>query len=237
MKAYFHLIVAIGVFVALFVLTVSTFAQDEKPKSDGSAPAAQKPAADKPADDDKTPAPTADDVEKQLRDKLKPRPDDAPPAPDPNDAAQPDPPKPDPDDKSADQPDAPARRIEVIPPTITNVGGVDQPDPRIVGLSPGDAPPTLRREGEFIVNRRGRLVRTGDGAIPIFSFDADTDKAAETPVFIMPCRLLQNMEDLTARHGQDMVFVVSGQVFAYRGGNYLLPTMMKPAIDKGNLRQ
>ena len=112
---------------------------------------------------------------------------------------------------------------------------VDQPDPRIIGIAPGSATPKLRREGEFVLNRRGRLVR--EGGQSLFAFDADTDKAAEAPMMLVPCRVLQNMEELAQEHGSDVVFLVTGQVFTYRGANHLLPTTMKLSIDKGNLKK
>ena len=110
-------------------------------------------------------------------------------------------------------------------------------DPRILGTAPGTDPPTLRREGEFIVNRRGRIVRAPDGTNSMFTFEADSEKAPEPPMVLTPCARRQDMEDYVAERGDKVVFVVSGQVFVYRGLNYLLPTMFKLAIDKGNLQQ
>jgi hypothetical protein len=115
-------------------------------------------------------------------------------------------------------------------------GRIDQPDPKIIGIAPGSAAPRLKREGEFVLSRRGRLVRSEGGQF-LFAFDADTDKAGEAPMILMPCRLLQNMEEMTQEHGERTVFILSGQVFVYRGANHLLPTMMKPSIDKGNLQK
>jgi hypothetical protein len=43
------------------------------------------------------------------------------------------------------------------------------------------------------------------------------------------------MEDTVDRRGDTTVFILSGQVHTYRGANYLLPTMMKVAVDTGNL--
>ena len=115
-------------------------------------------------------------------------------------------------------------------------GRIDQPDPRIIGIAPGGATPKLRREGEFVLSRRGRLVRAEGGQL-LFAFDADSDKADETPMVLMPCRLLQNMEEMSQEHGERTVFILSGQIFIYRGANHLLPTMMKPSIDRGNLQK
>jgi hypothetical protein len=108
-------------------------------------------------------------------------------------------------------------------------------DPAVLGIAPGEDPPPLRREGEFVVNRRGRLIRSSDGGHLLFVFEADTQDAPELPMVLQACQLLEAMEDTVERHGDSAVFILSGQVHTYRGTNYLLPTMMKIAVDKGNL--
>ena len=42
--------------------------------------------------------------------------------------------------------------------------------------------------------------------------------------------------ELIEQRGDTVVFLISGQIHTYRGANYLLPTMMKLAIDQGNLQ-
>lgn len=116
-------------------------------------------------------------------------------------------------------------------------GSPVQFDPKILGVAPGQEPPKLRREGEFVVSRRGRVVRAASSNHLIFAFDADSEKAPEPPMVLMPCQLLQNMEDLIRERGDKVSFILSGQIFAYRGANYLLPTMMKLAIDQGNIQK
>lgn len=108
--------------------------------------------------------------------------------------------------------------------------------PRILGTAPGTKPPTLHREGEFIVNRRGHIVRAPDGTNSMFVFEADSEKAPEPPMILIPCARRQDMEDYVAKRGNKVVFVVSGQVFVYRGLNYLLPNMFKLALNNGNLQ-
>jgi len=110
-----------------------------------------------------------------------------------------------------------------------------QVDPNVVGTAPGQPRPELRREGELVVNRRGRLTRSGDGVHSMFVFESDSRDNPEPPMMLMPCQLLQNMEDLVADRGDRIVFIITGQVFTYRGANYMLPTVMKLAIDRGNL--
>ena len=109
-------------------------------------------------------------------------------------------------------------------------------DPAVLGTAPGQKRPELRREGEFIVNRRGRLKRSPDGAHVMFVFDADDKDSPESPMILQACQLLETMENIVQERGNQVTFIVSGQVHTYRGANYLLPTMMKLAIDKNNIQ-
>jgi len=122
-------------------------------------------------------------------------------------------------------PEAP---VVPVPPAAVEI------DPAVLGVAPGDPMPQLRREGEFMVNRRGRLLRSPEG-YQLFVFEADGAGSPELPMIVQPSRLLQAMEEIVAERGDAVVFVISGQVHAYRGANYILPTMMKIAIRKGNL--
>ena len=47
--------------------------------------------------------------------------------------------------------------------------------------------------------------------------------------------MLETMERTVREQGDDIPFVVTGQVFIYRGANYLLPTIVKREFDRGNL--
>ncbi|MCC7409602.1 MAG: hypothetical protein IT442_16175 [Phycisphaeraceae bacterium] len=111
-----------------------------------------------------------------------------------------------------------------------------RPDPAVLGVAPGQDQPMLRREGEFVVSRRGRVFRTPDGFLQ-FRFEADSEQAPEPPVYMMPCQMLEHIEQLTDERKNDVVFVLSGQVFVYRGRNWLLPTMMRLDVDRGNLQK
>jgi hypothetical protein len=114
-----------------------------------------------------------------------------------------------------------------------------QLDPRVIGVAPDGPAPMLRREGEFVIARTGRLVRAPGPGVQqsLFVFDADSADAADPPVFLMPCQMLQNMETIVQERGDAVRFILSGQVFTYRGANYLLPTMMKLSVDRGNLER
>ena len=109
-------------------------------------------------------------------------------------------------------------------------------DPNVIGVAPGARPGKLRREGEFVIGRKGRLVRSSDGLHTLFVFDADDSKSPESPMAMVPCQMLQSMEDLLGQRGEDIKFVLSGQILVYRGVNYILPTMMTLAEDRGNLQ-
>jgi hypothetical protein len=108
---------------------------------------------------------------------------------------------------------------------------------RPLGTAPGVTSTKLRREGQFIVGRRARMVRADGGVTPwALTFDADKDGMQDPPMFLMPCRMLEDMEKIIADRDDEVAFMISGQVFVYRGANYLLPTLMKLAPDRGNLQ-
>ncbi|MBC7771524.1 MAG: hypothetical protein H7210_03400 [Pyrinomonadaceae bacterium] len=83
----------------------------------------------------------------------------------------------------------------------------------------------LYREGTFIVSRRGRVIRTPGGEWQ-FAFDSGTSNAPaqEPSLVLMPCEKLMALEKVSEKHGEDVTFTMSGQVFVYNGRNYLLPT-------------
>ena len=108
-------------------------------------------------------------------------------------------------------------------------------DPAVLGIAPGEEMPPLRREGEFVVNRRGRLIRSTDGGYLLFVFESDTQHSPELPMVVQACRLLETMEDIVEKRGDNTIFILSGQINSYRGANYILPTMMKIAFDQGNM--
>ena len=131
--------------------------------------------------------------------------------------------------------------IEPARPAVTTplVPGKPTPAPAaIAGSAPGaSSKAPLRREGQFVITRRGRMVRGSGGATNwMFVFDSDGEKLSDPPMYLTPCLLLEDMENIAARQGDSAVFVLSGQVFVYRGANYLLPTLMKLAPVRGNLQ-
>ncbi len=108
-------------------------------------------------------------------------------------------------------------------------------DPEVLGIAPGDDPPPLRREGEFIFNRRGRMIRSPESGHRLFVLESDASHSPELPLVLQACQILETMESIVERRGDTTVFILSGQVHTYRGANYLLPTMMNTAANTGNL--
>jgi hypothetical protein len=88
----------------------------------------------------------------------------------------------------------------------------------------GGVPPVP--DGTPVVRRRGRLVRTGEGAWAfVFDNDPDDPLGAESMV-VMPCLLLQRMERQALSDGDAHQLTVSGRIHTHQGQAYLLPTMM-----------
>lgn len=149
-------------------------------------------------------------------------------------------PEADPTDESIDRLMRQRQAPPAVAPTDSPAGeqapaGQVEPDRSVLGVAPDAQQPELRREGEFIVNRRGHLRRSADGAHLLFVFEADDRESPEAPMILQPCRLLETMEDIVERRGEDVAFILSGQVHTYRGANYLLPTMMRIDVNRDDL--
>lgn len=116
-------------------------------------------------------------------------------------------------------------------PPVAAPSGTPSSGAGTVSVGPGGTPGTsvgpgakLLREGSFLASRRGRMVRSSEGAW-LFVFDSDSSTKAEPPMTMMPCLNLQAMEKLAERGGDALSYTVSGQVFVYKNRNYLLPTL------------
>jgi hypothetical protein len=84
----------------------------------------------------------------------------------------------------------------------------------------------LLREGTVLLDRRGRL-RRDEGGAWMFIFDADAEGLADPPMILLPCLLLERMEQYARIVGSDPPLLVSGHVHVYGGRNYLLPTVYR----------
>lgn len=97
-------------------------------------------------------------------------------------------------------------------------GTLDLPDDAARPLRP-----TLVPEGAVLINRRGIIVPI-TGARWAFVFDPDETGHRDDPMFLQPCLRLAEMISLAEARERTVTFLVTGDVFVYRGQNYLLPT-------------
>lgn len=94
------------------------------------------------------------------------------------------------------------------------------------GASPSTdtRPATALVPGGYLASRRGRLTRASDG-LAMFAMDSGQSGRAESPMVLLPCQNLTRMESIAAGQGERVTYTVSGDVFVYRGRNYLLPRL------------
>lgn len=130
--------------------------------------------------------------------------------------------------------DAKARDLErhkqpvPVPPAVTRPAAQPQADP-VAGLQTGLTGAPLRREGTFLVRQRGSLVKTSGGQWA-FVFHRVPQGQAERPMFLLRSQHLARMEQLAGQRPEEATFLISGQVFAYRGVNYLLVAPIPPVL-------
>lgn len=92
-----------------------------------------------------------------------------------------------------------------------------------------DRSPPLVREGAFVSAARGVLARGKSGRWYVV-FDRDARGRQMPPMVILPSQHLAAMERIAARFESEenersrTRILITGQVFAYQGQNYLLPT-------------
>lgn len=134
----------------------------------------------------------------------------------------------------------PGQPQERVPGTVEGPGSSPpiRPIPGSGGLVGVDADALLT--GSVLVSRRGRVVRTGSGLLA-FVPDASTgapgvgpSPIGAGPMTLLPCRTLAAIESRFEADGERTSFTMSGQVFAYRGRVYLLPTFQVP-LDKTDI--
>lgn len=105
-------------------------------------------------------------------------------------------------------------------------------------LEPDAAPSAevgLIPDGTPITRRRGRLVRLAGGEWAI-RFDNDLDlgtSGVDAPLTVMPCLLLERMEQLALNQGDGLELLVSGRVYTYGERRYLLPTIYQRPLTLG----
>ncbi len=93
----------------------------------------------------------------------------------------------------------------------------------------------LRAEGTMMVSRLGRLVREGSSDVWLFVFEADRSGQSDPPMAVLPCQALDRAATVIRDSGDRTQFLLSGRVFAYRGQNYILPTVLRVPYERTNL--
>lgn len=136
----------------------------------------------------------------------------------------------------------PLHQPSTRPPSSENAttqGAEDRTSRRVTsGARAASSTPAekLLPEESPIVERRGRITHTaaGDGGW-MFVFDADANGLADPPMRLLPCLLLERMEDYARRRGNNSPALLSGTVYLYNGQNYLLPTVFRVPQERRNL--
>ena len=98
----------------------------------------------------------------------------------------------------------------------------------------GDANKKLLPEETQLVSRRGKITRDSGGGW-MFVFDADASGLADPPLRLLPCLLLERIEDYARRTGNNSPALLSGPVYLYGGENYLLPTVFRIPAERRNI--
>ena len=140
-----------------------------------------------------------------------------PPAPAPASPAQPDP--------KNDQPRSIIPSLPVVTPD--HQLPLDPIRPNLPGLPAAEigyaSNPPLQREGAFISNARGQVVRGKSGRLFIV-FDADANGRTQPPMVLLQNANLASIERLIERAPAGSRIRVSGQTTVYRDRNFLLVT-------------
>ncbi len=103
--------------------------------------------------------------------------------------------------------------------------------PPLEAVAPNEPKVTRLREGTFIWNRVGRLVKDEKSETWIFTFDADGKDMSDPPMAILPSRMLMAMEEASDKGAKPIKFKISGEVTEYRGKNFLLIKFMQSVKD------
>ena len=99
--------------------------------------------------------------------------------------------------------------------------------PRMLGRETAETPlddDGAVREGDLLLRRRGRMVRTAGGEWAV-ALDNGPAGEALTLMPLAPCRTAQAMEQRAVRLGDSWTFEISGRLLRFRGRTHLLPTM------------
>ena len=93
----------------------------------------------------------------------------------------------------------------------------------------------LRKDGEMVVDRLGRMQYESGDERWVFIFESDGQSQAAPPLSLHPNLLLEVMERQINRSARQMRFRVSGLVTTYQGREYMLLRKVMMVYDLGNL--
>ena len=109
---------------------------------------------------------------------------------------------------------------------------------RATGQTPGTVlpaaatPTPLLREGTFMLQVKGSLQRGDQPGVSVFRIARDDPGTELFELTLMPCTLLASLEQLVeSMPDEQIVFDLTGQVFVYRGRNFLMPTHAPRLVD------
>tara|TARA_R110002072_G_scaffold150953_4_gene299852 strand:+ start:68402 stop:69487 length:1086 start_codon:yes stop_codon:yes gene_type:complete len=83
------------------------------------------------------------------------------------------------------------------------------------------------KEGTLIMRRPARMIRNSSGAWTIVFDNDDPEHTDSIELIVEPCRMLMRMESIAMQSGDAGRLLVSGRVYAYKGANYILPTLIQ----------
>jgi hypothetical protein len=89
-------------------------------------------------------------------------------------------------------------------------------------VAPGATTQPVLREGTYMLDRTGRMTRTGDGQQWEFNFESDGRTMKDPPLIILPNLKLMVMESILKSSNRDLKWRVTGMVTEYNGRNYIL---------------
>jgi hypothetical protein len=115
----------------------------------------------------------------------------------------------------------------VNPPDVDKTSGK-------AAVAPAATTQQLRREGDWIRDKVGRLTKGSDGQTWEFTFDSDGRTMQDPPVVILPNLKLMQMENAVTGSNRDLKFRVTGMVTEYKGRNYILLEKAMVESDTGN---
>jgi len=124
----------------------------------------------------------------------------------------------------------------IIRPTTTPLPNVNKKTTNTQNQSATSTPETEPlREGIFINNRLVRMIRSPLNGAWSITFNSDASTLQDPPLIILPCLLLQQMEKRAEQSGDRFQIKISGMVYLYHQGKYILPTAMVIPYKQDNL--